>query len=205
MRARLFLRLSGAALPIVGALAMGTLAIVPGFACATNGHNGEIVGADSGSPGSSSGASSSGGAVDAGMTTIPAPGPQNTGLFAESCTAGTTTVDWSPMRRISRVEYNNMVRDLLGDTTQPANTYGFPPESPLYDGVNLNANTYAPPSNTSVEDYLLAAEGVAASAVADTNRMTNTILAGIASCSANHDDTCATDFISTWVNRAYRG
>jgi hypothetical protein len=109
------------------------------------------------------------------------------------------------MRRISRIEYNNMVRDLLGDTTQPATTYGFPPESPIADGVNFNANTYAAPSNTSVEDYLLAAEGVAASAVADTNRMTNTILAGIASCSANHDDNCATDFISSWVNRAYRG
>ncbi|HEY4013165.1 MAG TPA: DUF1592 domain-containing protein, partial [Polyangiaceae bacterium] len=206
MTARLFLRLSGAALPVIGALTMGVLALVPGFACATPGHTGTLDGngANSSSSGGSSGGGSSG--VDGGMTAMPpAPGAQNTNLFTEACTAGQTTVDWSPMRRISRIEYNNMVRDLLGDTTQPATTYGFPPESPIADGVNFNANTYAAPSNTSVEDYLLAAEGVAASAVADTNRMTNTILAGIASCSANHDDNCATDFISSWVNRAYRG
>jgi hypothetical protein len=198
------LRLSGAALPVVGALAMGTLAIVPGFACATPGHTGEVAASDGGGSGSSGGGSSGGG-VDAGMTVTTTGPAQNTGLFAQTCTAGTTSVDWSPTRRISRVEYNNMVRDLLDDTTQPANTYGFPPETGLADGVNLNANTNAPPSNTAVEDYLLAAEGVALSAVSDTNRMNNTILAGIASCSQNHDDTCATDFINSWVNRAYRG
>ncbi len=108
------------------------------------------------------------------------------------------------MRRISRVEYNNMVRDLLGDTTQPANS--FPPESPMKQGeINFQVNTYNGVSATIVQDYLQAAETVAENVVADTNRMSNYVLAGIPSCGQAHDATCASDFVNTWVNRAYRG
>jgi len=163
--------------------------------------------------GASAGSASASSSSDGGTTvTFSAPEPQNTGLFTETCTAGPPTVDWSPMRRISRIEYNNMVRDLLGDTSQPATTFGFPPESPLIYGVNFQANTYAEPSAVSVEDYLLAAESLAASAVADTSsagRLQNFIMQGIASCvsggALSQTDACATDFINTWANWAYRG
>lgn len=154
-----------------------------------------------------------GGGSDSGTTSVlNAPEPQNTGLFGQTCTAGQPTVDWSPMRRISRIEYDNMVRDLLGDLSQPAATFGFPPESPLIYGINFQANTYAEPSAVSVEDYLLAAESLAQSAVADTSsagRLQNVIMQGIASCvsggALSQTDTCATDFINSWANRAYRG
>jgi hypothetical protein len=108
------------------------------------------------------------------------------------------------MRRISRVEYNNMVRDLLGDTTLPANA--FPPESPMCQGaINFQVNTYAGVSATIVQQYLQAAETLAENVVADANRMSNYVLAGIPSCGQAHDDACASDFVNTWVNRAYRG
>src|SRR5580692_10999268 len=126
-----------------------------------------------------------------------APASIGVGLFAASCTPGAPTVDWSPVRRISRVEYDDMVRDLLGDTTQPAN--GFPPESPLTAGANFQANTYEGVSTLIVQDYLQAAETLAQTAVSSA-----TTLGMILPCQTQ-DDACAQQFISTWANRALRG
>lgn len=136
--------------------------------------------------------------TDAGATASVAVPALGVSLFAQACTPGQVTVDWSPMRRVSRVEYNNMVRDLLGDTTQPANA--FPPESPLTTGVNFQANTYEGVSSLIVQDYLQAAETLAQTAVSNTNTLQNTILP----CQTQ-DDTCAQQFISAWVNTAFRG
>jgi hypothetical protein len=127
-----------------------------------------------------------------------APAALGVSLFSQSCVAGQVTVDWSPLRRISRVEYNNMVRDLLGDTTQPANA--FPPESPLSSGVNFQANTYEGVSTLIVQDYIQAAETLAQTAVSNTNTLNNTILP----CQTE-DDACAQQFISTWASAAFRG
>jgi hypothetical protein len=126
-----------------------------------------------------------------------APASIGVGLFAASCTPGAPTVDWSPVRRISRVEYDDMVRDLLGDTTQPAN--GFPPESPLTTGVNFEANTYTGVSSLIVQDYEQAAETLAATAVSSAST-----LSSILPCQTQ-DAACATQFIGSWANRAFRG
>ncbi len=201
MTARPFFRRSAAALPLLGVIGACVVATWPGFGCAQRGTTGDVAGDDGG--GTVGPGSDGGGGVDAGTT--PAPGGQNTGIFTESCDAGQPAVDWSPMRRISRVEYDNMVRDLLGDFTQPAITDSFPPESALGNGISLAVNTYALPSNTSVSDYLTAAETIAENVVADTTRLNSVAFAGIASCATAQDDTCATDFIATWANRAYRG
>ena len=128
---------------------------------------------------------------------VEAPSAIGVSLFSAACTAGTTTVDWSPVRRISRVEYNNMVRDLLGDTTQPAN--GFPPESPLTNGVNFLANTYTGVSTLIVQDYEQAAEALANAAVSDADA-----LSSILPCQTQ-DAACAQQFIETWGNQAFRG
>jgi hypothetical protein len=128
---------------------------------------------------------------------VEAPAAIGVSLFAASCTPGAVTVDWSPVRRISRVEYDDMVRDLLGDTTQPAN--GFPPESPLTSGVNFEANTYTGVSNLIVQDYEQAAETLAATAVSSAST-----LSSILPCQTQ-DAACATQFIETWGNRAFRG
>src|SRR5580692_6137787 len=127
-----------------------------------------------------------------------APASIGVGLFAASCTPGTPAVDWSPVRRISRVEYDNMVRDLIGDTTAPATA--FVPESPMSDGVNFQANTYTSVSPLIVQQYTQAAEALAQSVVADTNRLNNVVLP----CQTQ-DDACAQQFIALFASRAFRG
>src|SRR5579883_3198535 len=184
---------------VAGAVLLGAVAAGQGVGCAGTGHGDSPSGDDGGAAG---GDDATAGADGGALPGIAAPSVVGVSLFSKTCNKGQTTVDWSPMRRISRIEYNNMVRDLLGDTTQPANA--FPPESAMSSGVNFAVNTYGAPSTTAVQDYLQAAEAVAASAVGDTNRMNNVVLAGVASC-GTHDDTCAKDFIASWANRAYRG
>ncbi len=133
--------------------------------------------------------------IDAGTQAPPSLG---VALFGLPCTPGQVTVPWSPMRRISRAEYDNMVRDLLGDTTRPARA--FPPESPLAAGVNFQANTYEGASAVIVQDYLEAAETLAQTATSDPGVLARTILP----C-RTQDDACAAQFIATWVQRAFRG
>jgi Protein of unknown function (DUF1592)/Protein of unknown function (DUF1588)/Protein of unknown function (DUF1595)/Protein of unknown function (DUF1585)/Protein of unknown function (DUF1587) len=139
------------------------------------------------------------GDVDGGYAGAAAPGPLNTALISDTslCAGGAATVDWSPMRRISRVEYDNMVRDLLGDTTQPATA--FVPESPLAAGVNFDANTYTSVSSLIVQQYQQAAETLAQATVADASR-----LSGVLPCQT-HDDACAQQFIASFADRAFRG
>jgi hypothetical protein len=125
------------------------------------------------------------------------------GLFGDACEAGAPpAVDWLYMRRISRIEYNNMVRDLLGDTTQPA--AAFDPESGLGLGVNLQANSglNAAASVPIVTQYLLTAETLATTAASNLTQVYS--LNGIAPC-ATQDDACAQAFISAFALRAFRG
>jgi Protein of unknown function (DUF1592)/Protein of unknown function (DUF1588)/Protein of unknown function (DUF1595)/Protein of unknown function (DUF1585)/Protein of unknown function (DUF1587) len=152
------------------------------------------------SPASSRSNGDATGAVDAGTGPSAPSGPPVIGvsLFKAACTPGTPAAAWSPLRRLSRVEYDNMVRDLLADTTQPASA--FPPESPLAAGVNFEANTYEGVSSLIVQDYMQAAETLAQTATSDTNVLNNTILP----CHTQ-DDACAQQFIGSWANRAFRG
>jgi Protein of unknown function (DUF1588)/Protein of unknown function (DUF1592)/Protein of unknown function (DUF1585)/Protein of unknown function (DUF1595)/Protein of unknown function (DUF1587) len=187
---------------LASTMALAALAGGPGFGCAGTGHGSGAAPDDGGGSSSGGSGSDAGNSGDSAPTQPPPPGPQGVGIFSQTCSPGPATVDWSPMRRISRVEYDNMVRDLLGDTTQPA--AAFPPESPMAAGVNFNVNTYTSPSTAAVQDYLQAAETLAESVVSDANRLTN-LLGGIPSCASARDDTCVKDFIAGWVNRAYRG
>ena len=165
-------------------------------ACANGGHkalsgDGEMEAADSGSGSGSAGSGSA--------TALPAGKPIGTQLISNTalCKAGPTTVGPSPLRRISRVEYDNMVRDLLGDTTQPAND--FVSESPIANGVNFETNTYTVVTSTLIpQQYLQAAETLAATAVTRN-------LGTVVSCSRQANDACATQFIGDFANRAFRG
>jgi hypothetical protein len=170
-------------------LCVGILGVAAclGGGCATTGHA---------SPDGGEGAAGD----DGGVATIFAPGPINTRLISDTslCTPGGPAVDWAPVRRISRVEYDNMVRDLLGDTTQPA--MAFVAESPMASGVNFQTNTYTNVSALIVQQYQQAAEALAQAAALDTNRLNNTVLP----CHTQ-DDACAQQFIASFANRAYRG
>lgn len=70
----------------------------------------------------------------------------------------------TPIRRLTRVEYNNTVRDLVGVTTRPADR--FPPDGGGGEGFDNNAATlYVPP--LLLEKVLEAAGEAAAKAPAD--------------------------------------
>jgi Protein of unknown function (DUF1592)/Protein of unknown function (DUF1588)/Protein of unknown function (DUF1587)/Protein of unknown function (DUF1595)/Protein of unknown function (DUF1585) len=78
------------------------------------------------------------------------------------CDDGEIHAGRAPIRRLTRFEYNNTVRDLFGDTTQPANS--LPPEE-LGNGFGNDADTISVPGLLA-EQYGVVAEGIAARATA---------------------------------------
>ncbi len=71
-----------------------------------------------------------------------------------------TDVAPTQMRRLTRLEYDNTVRDLLGDTTQPARQF-FPDERV----AGFAANAVAPLTTSQLDEFVAAAETLAANAV----------------------------------------
>lgn len=100
----------------------------------------------------------------------------------------------APIRRMNRFEYDNTVRDLLGDTTHPAADFGAEEEAL---GFNNNAANLVT-SSALAEKYLLAAEGIAERA---TQAMTSLLPCDPV---AAGDDTCAQQFIDAFAQRAFR-
>jgi len=114
------------------------------------------------------------------------------------CHAGQVSVGATPIRRLSRIEYNNMVRDLGLDPTgsQPANQFVSEQKIP----GNFNTNTYAAISGTLMNrQYLDAAEALA------TNAVTSANIGKLVSCAAQANAACAQQFIADFANRAFRG
>jgi hypothetical protein len=179
-------------LSLLALLGAGTVLGWSGTGCAGSSHHGTNFGpGEDGGPGST---------VDGGTTT-PAPTSLGITLFTAPCSSGTPTVDWSPIRRISRVEYNNSVRDLLGDTTQPAT--GFTPESQMTNGVNFLNNTYSSVSALIATQYIQAAETLGKTAAGN---LTNVFAQnGVTSSCATMNDSCAQAFITAFATRAFRG
>jgi hypothetical protein len=100
----------------------------------------------------------------------------------------------APLRRLTQTEYDNTVRDLLGDTTAPAKS--FPPDQKL--GAYSNTATALTVSPLLAQGYESAAEGLATSAVAN--------LKTLLPCDpvAMGEDACAQQFISAFGKKAFR-
>ena len=100
----------------------------------------------------------------------------------------------TPIRRLTRFEYNNTVRDLLGDTTNPADV--LPPEEEVA-GFNNQAAALTT-SDLLIEQYMKVAEDVSARAVGN--------LSTILPCdpAADGEDACALTFVETFGRRAFR-
>ncbi len=97
-----------------------------------------------------------------------------------------------PLRRLTRDEYNHAVRDILGDTTRPAD--GFPPDEAV---SGFEANNVAPVTSEMVERYATAAERLAETAAREID--------AIAPCAILEDhDTCGARFIDTIGRRLFR-
>jgi hypothetical protein len=101
----------------------------------------------------------------------------------------------TPIRRLTRFEYNNTVRDLLGDTTRPADV--LPPEEEVAGFSNQAAALTT--SDLLIEQYMKVAEDVGARAVQNVGAL-------IPDCSPELDgaDTCATQFIDDFGMRSFR-
>jgi hypothetical protein len=100
----------------------------------------------------------------------------------------------TPIRRLTRFEYNNTVRDLLGDTTEPASS--LPPEEEV-QGFNNQAAALTV-SDLLAEQYMKVAEDVSERAVQDMTSLLN-------GCDYVADaDACADAFIADFGKRAFR-
>ncbi len=100
----------------------------------------------------------------------------------------------SPIRRLTRLEYNNTVRDLLGDKLAPASS--FAPEETA-GGFNNNAQLLGVTSLLA-EQYKSAAEKLAQAATAN--------LASLLPCdpAADGEPACSEAFIQHFGERAFR-
>ncbi|MFZ5894543.1 MAG: DUF1592 domain-containing protein [Myxococcota bacterium] len=111
---------------------------------------------------------------------------------AAACKPSSPSVGRTPLRRISRVEYNNMVRDLLGDESRPADN--FVSEEKV---VGFNSNSYTEVSALIMRQYWDAAEKIATSRASDHQ--------SLLACGSNVADDCVQTFIGKFAKRAFRG
>jgi hypothetical protein len=116
-------------------------------------------------------------------------GPGGMGVGATPSDCARPTVGSSPVRRLTHVEYNNAVADLLGDRSQPAS--GFPDD--IQVGLFRNTATVQTVPPLLAEGYLNAAAQLA-------ERVNVGTLVG---CDASVAG-CAADFIQRFGRRAFR-
>jgi hypothetical protein len=101
----------------------------------------------------------------------------------------------TPIRRLTRFEYNRTVRDLLGDTSNPADV--LPPEEEVA-GFNNQAAALTS-SDLLIEQYMKVAEDVSERAVGNMEAL-------VPDCDPDLDgsDACASSFIQDFGKRAFR-
>jgi hypothetical protein len=112
-----------------------------------------------------------------------------------ACLEDGPTVGDARMRLMTRYEYDNTVRDLLGDTTAPARA--FAPEN--RSGVFENDASDHQVSKDVVRQFLDASEDIAARAVAER-------LSTLLPCDpiAVGEQTCGASFVVSFLQRAFR-
>jgi hypothetical protein len=153
----------------------------------TKGTGGSAPGGSGGSSSSGSGGSPVGGTGSGGST---GSGGDDGTLAA----CPTSVITPTPLRRLTRFEYANTVRDLLKVDAAPANDL---PVDEVTDGFDNNAGVLTV-SSLHAEKYVLVSEALAAAAVKN--------LAALTTCDtkAKGEDACALDFARTFGRRAFR-
>jgi len=125
-------------------------------------------------------------------------GGDNVGNRNPLCQGAAPKPGPSYIRRVNRLEYNNTVRDLLGDTTHPADA--FPAEEKRL-GFDNNADALSV-SPVLAEQYMKAAETVATDAL--NNRWAALVPCAAGTTDAAALDACGRDFIAAFGQKAYR-
>ncbi|WP_437679265.1 DUF1592 domain-containing protein [Sorangium sp. So ce131] len=130
---------------------------------------------------------------------IGAAGSGPDGLEPQGTCGGTERI-LAPQRRLTRFEYNNTVRDLLGTSLTPADQF---PADEIAGGFSNNASVLTV-SALHAEKYLLAAEQLAAEAVAgDLSALLPCDPAAVEGNVAE-EEACARQFVEDFGRRAYR-
>src|ERR1700722_1902210 len=119
-------------------------------------------------------------------------GTSGTSMTQAACT--TLSPGATPLRRLTQGEYNNTVRDLLGDTSSPASA--LPPDQRRGDFSNTAVALTVSP--LLAQSYETAAEALATTALGH--------LSTIVACdtTTTGEDACATQFVTTFGKRAFR-
>jgi hypothetical protein len=162
------------------------------------GCHGSISAQGSGQAGGQAGGSITGVAGAGGATaTGTAGGGGTVDTVVMDCMAsnGILNAGLTPARRLTRDQFNNTVRDLLGATGSPADALA--PDEKIGP---FNSNAIAPVDDTLVQQHEEVAGALALAAKAR--------MAQIAPCDLNSDTgtstTCATRFVTEFGQRAYR-
>jgi hypothetical protein len=113
---------------------------------------------------------------------------------AEEAACATLEPGESPLRRMTRAEYDATVRDLLGDTTRPAQQFAVEEEALGFDNQASSLTV----TQLLAEQLMKAAEDVAARATED--------LPGLLGCDpvTEGEDACVEAFLPSFGRRAFR-
>ena len=173
----------------------------------THGPTGAAGSSSSGTAGSTgTGTGGATGTGAGGTTTSGAAGATTTGTggagtvfdpIAAACTAsnGALNAGLTPTRRLTRDQFNNTVRDLLGITGTPADALG------LDERIGpFNSNAIAPVDGTLVQQHQEVAASLATAARARMSQISPCDLASDTGTST----TCATRFVTEFGRKAYR-
>jgi hypothetical protein len=104
----------------------------------------------------------------------------------------------APLRRLSRYEYNNTVRDLLGDSSAPAKDF---PSEESGNGFGNDADSQSV-SLSLAESYVAAASSLATTA--STSERLAELFPCTATATGDEELDCAREVAETLTNRAYR-
>ncbi|HVR20940.1 MAG TPA: DUF1587 domain-containing protein, partial [Polyangiaceae bacterium] len=190
-------RFNGFAATAVFALAAGCSADLTGLPGDGDGPPGSSGAATGGASSGGGGGTSTGGT--AGTSGTGTGGGGSSGMPNDCANAPAADPGASYSRRLTRTEYNNTVRDLLGDTARPADE--FPAEV-----LTFNANTDYfgfdnDPSVQSVPElladgYFAAADRLAVAATQN--------VAALVPCAASANRACGEQFLRTFGEKAFR-
>lgn len=135
-----------------------------------------------------------GGGVEPGPVTNPPITKPDPMVTPAMCANAAPSAGVAPLKRLTRSQYNNTIRDLLGITTSPATSFAADEKvGPFF------SNSSAPVSELLTEQFLNAAESLA-------DTVTTTKLATVAPCDLTKDDQalCGSKFVDSFGLRAFR-
>jgi hypothetical protein len=153
-----------------------------------------MVAATGGTGGSGAGAGGSGGS---GGSVDPVGGMGGTAGTAGMIACSSQTPPRAPLRRITRFEYNNTVRDLLGLTSRPADAL---PGEELGSGFGNDADALGV-SRLLIDGYRTVAQQIATEVTATPAAVAKTMRCDPA---VEGEDACRQRFISDFLTRAFR-